>query len=386
MPFAFRALADFQWRGKVAVLRADFNAPLSGGELADDSRLRACLPTIGAILKNGGGVVCLSHLGRPRGKEKQLSLRPVAERLEKLAQTTVRFLPDFSGARPAAGELCVAENTRFHSGEKENDKALAKQYAALGDIFVFDAFAAAHRREASTCALAEVMSPNVCAGMLAAAEVSAASRALVNPRKPVVLIVGGAKVSDKLGALRNLRKLCARLLCGGGALNTVLAARGINVGKSLVEKTMLDAAKEIAQSFGDAIATAEDAIVADDSGNIRQTPVNEIRADEMIVDIGEKTRARYAAEIQKAGTVIWSGPMGKYEEPPFAVGTRAVAQAAADSPAYILAGGGDTVSAINASGCAKQMDYLSTGGGAFLQMLAGKEMPALAALQKASGL
>ena len=372
-------VGDIDWRGKTAVLRADLNAPMANGKIADDERIRASLPTMETIVNNGGGVVCLSHLGRPQGAQPELSLRPVAEHIAKLTGKPARFAAGFDAPKPKAGEVVIMENTRFNKGEKENDTSLALRYAKLGDIFVFDAFATAHRREASVCALAEVMSPNVCAGLLVTAELRAAKTAMQNPRRPVVLVAGGAKISDKLGALQNLLPLCDNLLVGGGAANTLLAADGVNVGSSLVDAKMQNAAEDMLVKFRKKIVVVDD-VVVDGVGNVAIGNVG----DGAIMDIGAKTRRRYADVIAEAGTVIWSGPMGKYEDEEFSNGTRAVAVAVSESDAYTLAGGGDTVSAINNAGVGAKINHLSTGGGAFLQLLANGEMPALDALRKAS--
>ena len=377
-------VGDIDWRGKTAVLRADLNAPMANGKIADDERIRASLPTMETIVNNGGGVVCLSHLGRPQGAQPELSLRPVAEHIAKLTGKPARFAAGFDAPKPKAGEVVVMENTRFNKGEKENDTSLALRYAALGDIFVFDAFATAHRREASVCALAEVMSPNVCAGLLVTAELRAAKTAMQNPRRPVVLVAGGAKISDKLGALQNLLPLCDTLLVGGGAANTLLAADGVNVGSSIVDADMLDEAEMILLKFRRKIADVDD-VVVDGVGNVNVGVDIETTGDlRTIMDIGKKTRERYAKIIAKAGTVIWSGPMGKYEDEEYSHGTRAVAVAVSKTPAFTLAGGGDTVSAINNACVGAKINHLSTGGGAFLQLLANGEMPALDALNKAA--
>ncbi|MGI9338108.1 MAG: phosphoglycerate kinase [Gammaproteobacteria bacterium] len=374
---------DICWRGKTALLRADFNVPLRDGKVADTSRIAAALPTIKAITESGGGVVCLSHLGRPSCAQAGLSLQPVAEKLALLINKPVRLITGFDEPKISGGEVALMENTRFNKGEQTNDRHLALRYAAFGDMFVLDAFSAAHRREASLCALAEVCAPNVCAGLLLNAELQAAKTALKNPRRPVVVIAGGAKISDKLGALNNLLPLCDMLLVGGGAANTFLAAGGANTGNSLIDKTMLDAAKTLLHQFGDKIVMMEDAITDDGNGNMEECALNNI-GGRAIVDIGINTARKYADIIQNAGTVIWSGPMGKYENPQTNHGTKAIATAAAKSNAYTLAGGGDTISAINLANVAGKINHLSTGGSAFLQMLAGGEMPALDALNKAS--
>ena len=376
------------WHGKTAVLRADFNVPLTGGEVADDSRIRAALPTITTITRGGGSVICLSHLGRPdvcntQEERNALSLQPVAARLSLLINKPVRLITGFAEPKLSGGEVAVMENTRFNDGEKNNDAKLAACYAQLGDIFVLDAFAAAHRREASLCAIADVFAPKVCAGLLLDAELRAAKTALQNPRRPVVVIIGGAKISDKLGALNNLLPLCDMLLPGGGVANTILAAGGANIGNSLADKKMLTAAKLLLQNFGDKIVVMDDVIADDGNGNIEETALTNL-GTRAISDIGINTRRKYADIIQNAGTVIWSGPMGKYENPQTNIGTNAVACAVAQTDAYTLAGGGDTISAINIAKVADKINHISTGGGAFLQMLAGGEMPALDAFAKAA--
>lgn len=374
---------NINWRGKVALLRADFNVPLRDGKVADDSRIVAALPTIRAIIKGGGGVVCLSHLGRPYGAQPELSLSPVADALASVIGKPVRLIKTFDAPKISGGEVALMENTRFNKGEQENDRDLAMRYAAFGDVFVMDAFSAAHRIEASLCALADILAPNVCAGLLLNAELQAAKTALQSPCRPVVVIAGGAKISDKLGALNNLLPLCDTLLTGGGAANTFLSASGADIGNSLIDKTMLTAAGLLLKQFGNKIIMPKDAITDDGNGNIKQCTINNIGKN-AIVDIGTKTSQEYADIIRQAGTVVWSGPMGKYEHPQTNKGTTIIAKAAAESHAYTLAGGGDTIGAINLAGVGDKINHLSTGGSAFLRMLAGDTMPALDALKKAS--
>ena len=386
-----RAVSDFCWRGKTAVWRADFNTPMAGGKIADDSRIRAALPTARHILAEGGGVVCLSHLGRPREGvvDSALSLRPAAERLSELLGIPAAFWRGFSEIKkPAAGEICVLENTRFNIGEKENRAELAAQYAALGDVFVMDAFAAAHRMEASVCALAAAAKER-CAGILLAAELGALRHVLDSPARPLAAVVGGAKVSTKLPALKRLLDVCDIVIPGGGIANTFLAAAGKNTGASLREDSMFAEAGEMLKQYGEKIILPEDFIVATEISEtaavrcLNAGELQHINAAEKILDVGEKSRAAFSETLAAAKTIIWNGPSGVFECAPFAGGTRVLAEAVANSPAYSLAGGGDTLSAAAQFGVGEKISYLSTGGGALLEYLGGAKLPALAALEQA---
>ena len=386
----FRTAADIDWRRKSAILRADFNTPMAAGEIADDSRIRASLPTIRHILREGGGIVCLSHLGRPQEGvfDSAFSLRPAAARLSELLKIPVRFCESIPHSPAAAGEVIMPENVRFNPGEKSCDSELAARYAAGGDVFVLDAFATAHRRECSTCEVAAAM-PQSCAGFLLADETAALSRVMENPARPFLAIVGGAKVSTKLPVLRNLLPVCDSLIPGGGIANTFLAADGASVAASLTEESMFGEARQLLRDYREKILLPPDVVVAEtlsDSAKTRTiaaAALSQMTAAERILDIGERARDNYAGEIARAKTIIWNGPAGAFEFAPFAAGTRAIAIAAAESSAYSLAGGGDTLAAAAQFG-ARGISYLSTGGGAFLAFLGGEELPALRALREAT--
>ncbi|MGI9305735.1 MAG: phosphoglycerate kinase [Gammaproteobacteria bacterium] len=385
-----RGVADIAWRGKIALLRADFNTPLAGGKITDDSRIRASLPTIQYILKNGGGVLCLSHLGRPQAGvfDSKLSLRPAAEKLSALLKTPAAFLPQFPGTKLAAGEIAMLENTRFNIGEKENAAELAARYAAQGDVFVMDAFAAAHRKECSVCALAAA-AKTACAGMLFAAELEALRHVLRSPARPLLAIVGGGKVSTKLSALQRLLEICDYVIPGGGIANTFTAAAGGYTGASLTENKMLPQAAAMLKKYPGKIIMPLDFIAAEEINENAATralsaeELPQLGAKGRILDIGEKTRANYAALIARAQTIIWNGPAGVFECAPFAGGTRALAEAVASSAAYSVAGGGDTLAAVAQFNAAAGISYLSTGGGAFLEYIGGGELPVLTALEAA---
>ena len=382
----FRTLEDVRWANKTALLRADFNVPLQNGECADDSRIRAVLPTIRHILANGGGVLCLSHLGRPQPgtPDPAWSLAPVAKRLHILLGREIKFCRDWPTARPASGEVWLLENTRFNIGEKENAAALAAKYASLGDVFVLDAFAAAHRAEASTCALAAAAA-ECCAGKLLQQETQALQQALFHPSRPITAIIGGAKVSTKLTVLGKLLTLCDYLIVGGGIANTFLLAQGHPIGRSLAEADLRDKARELLSCHGQKILLPKDVVVSDSDG-VRQLSLAELSAigSGRILDVGKKTLHNYERIIMASGTVIWNGPLGLFEESPFDAGTRALANFIVSSSAYSLAGGGDTLAAVSHFGAAAGISYLSTGGGAFLEFLEGAELPALTALAAAS--
>ncbi|MDM5147625.1 phosphoglycerate kinase [Candidatus Persebacteraceae bacterium Df01] len=384
--FDFYTLTDINWHGKIALLRADFNVPMVDGNCTDDTRIRAALPTIHHILENGGGVLCLSHLGRPRAGEPNpaRSLAPVAAQLQNLISQDVVFCRNWPTQQPPPGAVWMLENTRFNVGEKENSPDLAARYATLGDVFVMDAFATAHRAEASTSALAQATSA-CCAGLLLQAEVEALKKALFNPTKPVVAVVGGAKVSTKLAALNNLMQTCDYLIAGGGIANTLLLAEENPIGNSLAEHDMLGEAKKFLSAHADKTLLPEDVTVVDGSGeNIRVLRLSELSdiGDGRIVDVGPAACAAYGRVLAKAGTIIWNGPLGWFEQPPFSAGTRALAAMIAASPAYSLAGGGDTLAAVAQSEVKSGISYLSTGGGAFLQFIEGSPMPGLASVLK----
>ncbi len=383
-----RGVEEINWQGKIALLRADFNVPMQQGQVADDSRLRASVPTIHHVLQNGGSVVCLSHLGRPRAGvyDATLSLSPVAIRLSEILNLPVLFKQEMPSTKPSSGEVWVLENTRFHVGEKENEHLLASNYATLGDVFVLDAFATAHRAESSTCALADA-ADDACAGLLLQKELAALNCAMIDPARPLAAIVGGAKISTKFDVLSRMLSLADYLIVGGGIANTFLAAQGFSIGGSLAELPMLAKAKQFLDECGDKIILPLDVVVAEEISETAKTrtlslaELNDINNNERILDVGKKTQERYATLLGECQTIIWNGPAGMFEYAPFAEGTRALAAAIADSAAYSLAGGGDTLAAVNKFNVAEKISYLSTGGGAFLELLSGGEMPALQALQ-----
>jgi phosphoglycerate kinase len=374
---------------KRVLIRADLNAPIENGKVRSDARLKAVLPTLNAALAQQARVVLMSHLGRPQeGKpDPEYSLAPVAQKLGELLGRKVRLVPDWlDGVEVAPGELVLAENVRFEVGEKQNDPELARRMAALCDVFVMDAFGTAHRAQASTVGVA-CFSPVACAGPLLTAELEALSAATENPKRPVVAIVGGAKVSSKLEVLRSLAAQVDTLILGGGIANTIIAAAGHDVGRSLHESEMLGFARELLSGeFGEvSIPIASDVVVAtefDSNAEAKTKLVSEVEPDEMILDIGPETVAAYAAIVESAGTIVWNGPLGVFEIEQFATGTRELAASVARSKAFSIVGGGDTLAAIEQFGVADRISYISTGGGAFLEFLEGKELPAVAVLQR----
>jgi phosphoglycerate kinase len=383
-------MADLSLAGKRVLIREDFNVPLAAGKVASDARLRAALPTLRAAVGAGARVLVMSHLGRPKEGERDpaLSLAPVATALEGLLGRPVRFHEGaLEDASAGLGELVLLENVRFLKGEKKDDPALAKRMAALCDIFVMDAFGTAHRAEASTNGVA-LEAPVACAGPLLAAELDALERALGNPKRPLVAVVGGSKVSTKLEVLESLVEKVDALVVGGGIANTFLAATGVGVGKSLHEADMLDVAKRLlarAKERGVGIPIPTDVVVATEftpTAKSRVRDAGAVGADEMILDIGPNSAKAVADVVAKAGTVIWNGPVGVFEFDAFAGGTRVLAEAIAKSPAFSIAGGGDTLAAIGKFGVEGDISYISTGGGAFLEFVEGKTLPAVAALER----
>ena len=388
-PRSHRSVSDIRWRNKTALVRADLNAPLAARngvvQVADDSRLRAVAPTLQRVAQNGAVVVVLSHLGRPGGKrDPALSLAPVASALEKILGEKVAF-PHSAARRPPPGTFHLMENARFHPGESENDPELAARFAAAAaaDVFVMDAFACAHRAESSVCAVAKA-APETCVGLLVEKEIATLNRVMQGAKPPVVGVFGGAKISDKIPVIRNLAKQMDAVLVGGGAANTLLLAAGIPVGKSLAQRDNLQDARELLQTG--IVQLPEDAVVADNPEAVDETEnVSLVRdRDEvgarMILDIGEKTRKRFAEAIQSAGTVVWNGPMGAFETDAFAGGTAAVAEAVGASSAFSLAGGGDTLAAVAKFRVGRGVSHLSTGGGALLEYLSGRKLPGLVAV------
>lgn len=377
-------------QNKRVIIREDFNVPIQNGIIADDSRIRAALPTIEYALKQHAAIILLSHLGRPMEGEfhPEFSLKLIAEKLSQLLQKPVRFIADMNwidGIDIKPGEIVLCENVRFQSGEKRNDSTLSKKIAALGDIFVMDAFATAHRAESSTVGAAQY-SKIKCAGLLLDAELTALSTALDHPKKPVAAIVGGSKVSTKITILENLLDKINILIVGGGIANTFLAAANFPIGKSLVEPDFLPQAKkllETAKIKNILIPLPVDVVVSNVfSKDAKATLklIQDVAKDEMILDIGPKTAKNYAEILKIANTIIWNGPVGVFEFPNFENGTKAIAQAIAKSHAFSVAGGGDTISAINQFGVHDKISYISTGGGAFLEWMEGKTLPGVAVL------
>ena len=377
-----RRLGEIELAAKVALVRCDFNVPIQAGEIADATRIEASLPTLRHVLAAGAGIVALSHLGRPEegAGDPALSLEPVAARLAAELGLKVGFAKLAEAKRPAAGEVLLLENTRFNPGEKANDPRLAGRYAALGDVFVMDAFASAHRAESSTSALA-AQAAERCAGLLLAAELDALGKALDAPRRPLVVVIGGAKVSTKLRVIERLAELADKLIVGGGIANTFLLAQGKEVGASLVEEAMLASCQDNLARHPAKFVLPDDVVIAGSLADAAAVVASDaVAGDQAIFDVGPQSIARMQEVIAAAGTVIWNGALGVFEQPGFAAGTKALAAALAASPAYSLAGGGETLGAINAFGAASGIDYLSTGGGAFLEFVEGRELPGVVAL------
>ena len=379
----FRRMSDVDLRGKRVFIRADLNVPIEDGRITDDTRIRASVPAIEQALKQRAAVMVTSHLGRPtEGSLKpEDSLAPIAKRLGELLKADVPVVKDWvNGVDVKPGQVVVLENARANKGEKKDDEALARKIAALADVYVNDAFGTAHRAEATTHGAAR-FAPVAVAGPLMAAELDALGKALANPARPLVAIVGGSKVSTKLSVLEELAKKVDRLIVGGGIANTFLLAAGKPIGKSLAEADLVGDAKRILASGKVPLPT--DVVVGKslDDTHPSVKAVGEVQADEMILDIGPRTAQAYAAELAKAGTIVWNGPVGVFEKEPYAQGTQTLARAVAEAKGFSIAGGGDTVAAINRYGIADRIDYVSTAGGAFLEFLEGKELPAVAALE-----
>jgi phosphoglycerate kinase len=387
----FVKLSDLDVAGKRVFIRADLNVPQNDdGSVADDSRIRASVAGIRMALDKGAAVMVTSHLGRPKEGEftPADSLAPVGRRLSELLGTPVRLVADWvdGGFEVAPGEVVLLENCRVNKGEKKDDEALARKLAALCDVYVNDAFGTAHRAEATTHGIAR-FAPVACAGPLLAAELDALSRALGNPARPLVAIVAGSKVSTKLTILESLASRVDQLIVGGGIANTFMAAEGLPIGKSLAEPGLLDDAKRIIVAMrerGAAVPIPVDVVCAKKFEAGAQATVKaaaDVADDDLILDIGPKTAAQLAAILAKAGTIVWNGPVGVFEFDAFAKGTEAVARAIADSAGFSIAGGGDTLAAIAKFGIGDRVDYISTGGGAFLEFLEGRTLPAVAALE-----
>ncbi len=383
-------MEDLDLAGKRVLVREDLNVPVEDGRVSSDARIRAALPTLRLALEKGAAVMVMSHLGRPVEGEFDVrySLAPVAEHLAGLLGQPVRLARDWlDGVQVGRGEVVLCENVRFNAGEKKDDEALAKRMAALCDVFVMDAFGTAHRAQASTHGVAR-FAPVACAGPLLSAELEALGKALHAPARPLVAIVGGSKVSTKLTVLETLLERVDQLIVGGGIANNFIAAAGHAVGKSLYEADLLDETRRLvdkASERGAAIPLPSDVVVAGGLESHHQAavrPVDEVGAEEMILDVGPATAAAYAQILARAGTIVWNGPVGVFEDPRFAGGTRALAEAVAASPAFSIAGGGDTLAALDAFGLSERVSYISTGGGAFLEFLEGRTLPAVAMLEQ----
>jgi phosphoglycerate kinase len=385
-------MENLELAGKRVMIREDLNVPVAAGRVTSDARIRAALPTIQLALEKGAAVLLLSHLGRPtEGRpDPEFSLQPVADRIGELLGRQVRLQTDWlNGVEVSAGEVVLCENVRFNQGEKANDENLARRMAALCDVFVMDAFGTAHRAQASTEGVTR-FAPVACAGPLLSAELDALAKALSDPERPLLAIVGGSKVSTKLTVLDALLEQVDELIVGGGIANTFIAASGHDVGKSLYEPDLIHEAQQLIQKAhagGGSIPIPKDVVVAktfsaDAEPLVRN--VDEVGPDEMILDIGPLTQIEYSEVIAGAGTIIWNGPVGVFEFRNFAAGTRALGEAIERSTAYSIAGGGDTLAAIDDFGIAEDISYISTGGGAFLEFVEGKTLPAVAALEAAA--
>jgi len=387
---SFKRLTELDLTGKRVLIRADLNVPVKDGKVTSETRIRASVPTIEHCLKAGASrIMVMSHLGRPTEGEysEESSMKPVADRLSALLGKPVTLAKNWlDGVESANGEVVLCENVRFNKGEKKDNEDLAKRMAELCDVYVMDAFGTAHRAEASTHGVG-IHAPVACAGLLLAAELDALGKALKSPQRPLLAIVGGSKVSGKLEVLESLSNLCDQLIVGGGIANTFIAAAGYPVGKSLYEADLIPEAKRLmekAKSRGGEIPVPTDVVTSKEfsesaAATIKQ--VQDVSDDDLILDIGPETAARYAEIIQSAGTIVWNGPVGVFEIEQFSHGTQAVAKAVATGKGFSIAGGGDTLAAIEKYGIEKDVSYTSTGGGAFLEFLEGKKLPAVAMLE-----
>jgi phosphoglycerate kinase len=388
--FSKKTVTDIDVKGKKVLVRVDYNVPIKEGKVTDDTRIVAAMPTLNYLLDHGAAVILCSHLGRPKGgPDPKYSLRPVADYLSELLGKPVAFAEDCVGpkAEDAArvlktGEVLLLENTRFHPEEEKNNPAMARQMAALADIYVNDAFGSAHRAHTSTEGVAHYL-PAV-AGFLMEKEIQYLGQAIADPRRPFVAILGGAKISDKIGVIRNLLKTADQVLIGGGMANTFFKAQGYPVGDSLVEEEALETARELVRDGSNKLRLPVDVVIGDRFENDAQKKLmamGPVPDGWRILDVGPNTVAAYSKTIQAAGTVVWNGPMGVFEFPNFAEGTFGVARAVANSDATSIIGGGDSVAAINQSGLSDKITHISTGGGASLEMLEGLVLPGVAALQ-----
>lgn len=384
-------MTDLDLAGKRVLIRQDLNVPIKDGKVTSDKRIRASLPTIEAARNAGAKVMIMSHLGRPTegSPEEQYSLAPVADHLGDLLGAEVKLVSDYVGNSSdiANGEVVLLENVRFNVGEKANDESLSKQYADLCDIYVMDAFGTAHRAQASTYGVGK-FAPTACAGPLLSGELEALGKALDNPARPMVALVGGSKVSTKLTVLESLSKVVDQLIVGGGIANTFIAAEGHNVGKSLYEADLVNTAKELkaaAQANGGDIPVPVDVVCAkefSESAAATTMNVDEVNDDDMVFDIGPKSAAELAEVIKNAGTIVWNGPVGVFEFDQFGEGTKTIAMAIAESEGFSVAGGGDTLAAVDKYDIADKVSYISTGGGSFLEFLEGKKLPVVAMLEE----
>ena len=386
-----KTIRDVDVKGKRVLVRVDFNVPLADGKVADDRRIRAALPTIQYLLDHGAAVILMSHLGRPKGKVvPELRMDPVAERLSQLLGQSVRKLDDCIGPEVEAavramkpGDVILLENTRFHPEERKNDPEFARKLASLADLFVNDAFGTAHRAHASTVGVARYL-PAV-AGFLMERELRFLGQALESPERPFVALLGGAKISDKIGVIRNLLSKVDALLIGGGMANTFFKAQGYKVGDSLVEDEAIDTAKGLLDEAGDKLILPVDVVIADKvapDAAVKTIKVGDVPAGWRILDIGPETVEFFKGKLQGARTVVWNGPMGVFEVEPFAKGTFAIAEALAElEGATVIVGGGDSAAAVEKAGVADRITHVSTGGGASLEFLEGKELPGVAALE-----
>lgn len=384
-----KTVKDIDLKNKRVLMRVDFNVPMADGKVTDDKRIKAALPTIRYVLEQGASLMLMSHLGRPKGgSDPEFSLRAASETLATLLNHPVQMAPDCVGAEVEAmakalkpGDVLMLENTRFHKGEEKNDLELAKQMASLGEVYVNDAFGSAHRAHSSTEGTARFL-PAV-SGFLMEQELEYLGKAVANPEHPYIAILGGAKVSDKILVVETLASKCDKLIIGGGMANTFLAAKGLNMQDSLVEAESLETAKTLLAKLGDKLLLPVDAIIADKfdaEANTQTVDVDKIPAGWRMLDVGPKTIEAYKAVIGTAKLVVWNGPVGVFEMPKFAEGTFALARMLAESKAITVIGGGDSASAVKKAGVANQMTHVSTGGGASLEFLEGKELPGVAAL------
>jgi phosphoglycerate kinase len=384
-------MTDLNLAGKRVLIRQDLNVPVKDGKVTSDKRIRASMPTIEKAMKAGARVMLMSHLGRPTEGEysEEFSLKPVADHLSGLLGKEVRLVKDYLDKAPVMkdGDVVILENVRFNKGEKKDNEELSRKYAALCDVYVMDAFGTAHRAQASTHGVG-VHAPVACAGMLLAAELDALGKALANPKRPLVAIVGGSKVSTKLTVLESLSKVVDQLIVGGGIANTFIAAAGYNVGKSLYEADLIDTAKKLtadAKARGGDIPVPTDVVCGKEFSETAKATlkkVAEVQSDDMIFDVGPETSRKFAEILKNAGTIVWNGPVGVFEFDQFGEGTKALSMAIAESPAFSIAGGGDTLAAVAKYKIADKVSYISTGGGAFLEFLEGKQLPAVAMLEE----